>query len=190
MEKSASREGERAVFFDRDGTINEDPGYLDDPARVALLPGAADAIGTLNRHGIKAVVVTNQSGVGRGFFTEETARAINERIEEKLNENGARLDGIYYCPHRPDQRCGCRKPAIGLVLLAAVEHGIDLERSYVVGDKGSDIELATNINAKGVLVLTGYGVEQRSTLSVPPDFVARDIRDAVNWIVEDLKSGS
>jgi histidinol-phosphate phosphatase family protein len=180
--------GGQAVFLDRDGTINADEGYISDPDDLALLPGASEAIKRLNKGGIKVIVITNQSGVGRGFYTADDVRAVNDRLEELLRLDGARLDGVYYCPHRPDEGCGCRKPGTGLIETASVEHEIDLKRSFVVGDKASDIGLARGAGAKGILVLTGMGEEEREKLTESPDFVARDILNAITWILKDMKA--
>lgn len=175
-----------AVYFDRDGTINEDVDYLSDPDRLVMIDGAAASIKRLNEAGVPVIVISNQSGVGRGYFSEEAVEAVNERLESLLGAEGARLDGVYYCAHRPEEDCGCRKPRTGLVERAAKEHGIDNSSSYVVGDKASDMGLAANIGARGVLVLTGKGAEERKKLSVSPDFVADDITGAVEWIMKDL----
>jgi histidinol-phosphate phosphatase family protein len=164
-----------AVFLDRDGTINEDTGYVSDPEDLVLLAGAPEAIKRLNQEGIKVIVVSNQSGVGRGYFTESDVRAVNERLEKLLLLDGARLDGIYYCPHRPDEGC----PA---------EHGIDPERSFVVGDKTDDVYMAKKAGAKAVLVLTGKGAEEKEKLDKDPDFVAKDILDAITWILRDKEA--
>lgn len=174
------------VLLDRDGTINIDYGYLSDPSNVVLIEGAAEALRRLNDRGIKAVVVSNQSGVNRGYFTDEDVSAVNRRLSELLGEHGARMDGIYYCPHRPDEECGCRKPKAGLFMKAAKEQGIDAGLLYVVGDKASDVELARNIEARSVLVLTGNGPEELKKLLSPPDFVASGISEAVDWIINDI----
>ncbi len=177
-----------AVFLDRDGTINEDEGYISNPEDLVLLPGAAGAIGRLNREGIKVIVITNQSGVGRGYYTPQDVRAVNRRLDELLALDGARLDGVYYCPHNPDDKCGCRKPETGLIVRAAEEHSVDLESSFVVGDKASDMGLARGVNAKAVLVLTGVGLEERDKLDEPADHVAEDLPGAVGWILERMKA--
>jgi len=177
-----------AVFLDRDGTINEDVGYLDSPERLKLLPDAAEAIRQLNEHGLQAVVLTNQSGVARGYYSEETLKAIHHHLEQLLTEQGAELDGIYYCTHHPDDVCDCRKPSLGMVQAACRELSIDLSRSYVIGDKITDLQLARNAGAKGILVLTGYGKKQIAGLDPSlPDFVARDLFEAVQWVIEDVK---
>lgn len=176
----------RAVYLDRDGTINEDADYLSDPDGLVMIDGAAASIKRLNDAGVPVIVISNQSGVGRGYFSEEAVEAVNERLESLLGAEGARLDGVYYCAHSPEEDCGCRKPRTGLAERAAKEHGIDNSSSYVVGDKASDMGLAANIGARGVLVLTGKGAEERKKLSVCPDFVADDITGAVEWIMKDL----
>lgn len=176
-----------AVFLDRDGTINEDTGYLHKPEELVIINGAAEAIRRLNSAGIMVVVVSNQSGVGRGFFTDSDVEAVNKRLVDVIGADGAKVDAIYYCNHRPDEDCGCRKPLPGMIKKASAVHGIDLTNSYVVGDKGSDIELALNAGAKGVLVLTGKGQDESHKLKRPADFVAEDLMNAVIWILDDLK---
>lgn len=173
-----------AVFLDRDGTINIDTGYLGDPAQLRLIDGAAHAIKRLNEAGIKIIVISNQSGVGRGFFTNADVTKVNERLVEVLAASGARLDGIYFCPHRPDDGCRCRKPETGLVDGAAREHAIGIKEGCVVGDKASDIGLARNLGVKSILVLTGNGKEALSKTTPAPDYVAQDLADAVSWILE------
>lgn len=175
-----------AVFIDRDGTINEDSGYVSSPSEVVLIKGAAEAIRSLNSLNIPVVVITNQSGVGRGYFTEDGLRAVNERLIELLKQGGARIDGLYYCVHLPEDDCGCRKPKTGLITKAASLLGIDPRLSYVIGDKASDVGLARNAGAKAVMVLTGHGRKDYQTLSDAPDFVADDIASAVEWVIEDL----
>jgi len=176
------------VFIDRDGTINVDTGYLGSPSGVVLIEGAGRAVKRLNEAGVKAVVVSNQSGVARGMFTLEDAEAVNKKLIELLAAEGARLDGIYFCPHHPDDGCECRKPKTGLVVKAANDLGLDAARSYVIGDKASDIELARNLGpqVKAVLVLTGSGETERAKLSGKPEFVASDLFQAVEWLIADV----
>lgn len=183
-----------AVFLDRDGTINEEMGYINHLDRFVLLPGVSAAIGRLNQSGLKVVVVTNQSGVARGYFPVELVDQIHEKMCGLLHEKGAFLDGIYTCLHGPlpeGQGCGCRKPEIGLMLQAAQELQLDLESSYVVGDRRKDLEMARNAGARAVLVLTGYGKGELEFLvptgSVEPDFIAQDLPAAVDWILMDLE---
>ena len=189
-----------AVFIDRDGTATEEVGYLNNIERLKLIKGTSNAIGLLNKKGLKVIVVTNQAGVARGYFPEELIHKANERLKKLLSRSGAYLDGIYYCPHHPDGKnekyrktCNCRKPNPGMIETAADELNIDISRSYVVGDKLSDVLLAHNVGAKGILVLTGYGKGEIEYLSgeykQKPDCVADDLYDAVKWILKDIKNG-
>ncbi|MCK4846180.1 MAG: HAD family hydrolase [Deltaproteobacteria bacterium] len=181
------------VFLDRDGTLNIDTEYIGTPEGFTLFDGAALGVKRLNDAGVKAMVVTNQSGLGRGYFTEADLKAVNDRLEEILLEEGAaKLDGIYYCPHHPDDNCKCRKPETGLVEQASSQHAIDMGRAFVIGDKESDILLAKNIGAKGILILTGHGEITLGELkekegAVTPDFVANNMEDATKWILKELE---
>ncbi|MBW2038196.1 MAG: HAD-IIIA family hydrolase [Deltaproteobacteria bacterium] len=174
------REG---VFLDRDGTINQEVGYLSAPEAMELLPGAARAIRLINCLGLRAVVVSNQSGVARGYFPLSTVEEANRRLKLLLAQEGACLDGIYYCPHHPEDGCPCRKPEPGLLKRAAEELGIDLPSSYMAGDRAEDIEAIHRVGGKGILVLTGYGGQQENWPGRPPDFVAQDLLEAVYWII-------
>jgi D,D-heptose 1,7-bisphosphate phosphatase len=160
-----------AVFLDRDGTINEEVGYLDRMEKLQLIPGAAEAIRLINASGMKTVVVTNQSGVARGIFDEAFVAQVHARLGEMLREEGASLDGIYYCSHHPTEGrgdylrvCECRKPAPGLLLRAVAELHIDPARSYMVGDTLKDIEAGCRAGVQGILVRTGYGEEAAAEL--------------------------
>jgi D-glycero-D-manno-heptose 1,7-bisphosphate phosphatase len=194
----ASRLSE-AVFLDRDGTLIEEVGYLDRPERVALYPYSADAIRALNRAGLRIVLVTNQSGVARGFFTESMVETVHAHIERLLADAGAHIDAYYYCPHHPDGKvaeyarvCDCRKPARGLVDRAARELGIDPARSFTVGDRWLDVALARTIGAAGVLVRTGYGLteEQRPVDGLAADAVVDNLVAAASWILRNRRSKS
>lgn len=189
----------RAVFLDRDGVICREAGYVSDPRKLQLLPGADDAVRLFNEFGITTVVVTNQSGVARGFFPEESIGIINSSMKELLRGRGAHLDGIYYCPHHPEgivatyrKECDCRKPATGLLRRAANDFNIDLSRSYLVGDKLSDMECARRAGSKGILVLTGYGAAEYrridGTPGMNPAFVASDLLEAARWVINDIRS--
>jgi D,D-heptose 1,7-bisphosphate phosphatase len=190
-----------AVFLDRDGTINEEVGYLDRPEKLRLIPGVARAIRVINDSGMKAIVVTNQSGVARGFFDEQMVAAIHGRLQAMLRETGAWIDCFYYCPHHPTQGegryrrdCPCRKPAPGMLLRAAKELDLSLEDSYIIGDTLKDIEAGARIGVRGVLVQTGYGGESAAILAAsgtettgenvcPPVHIATNLEAAVWWIM-------
>lgn len=185
----------RAVFMDRDGTINEEVGYVNHLERFTLLPRVGQAIRLLNQHEIKTVIITNQSGVARGYFPESLIHQVHQKMEGLLKGEGAQLDGIYYCPHHPDvgeppyrQKCQCRKPATGLVEEAVRELNIDLSQSYMIGDRGVDIEFGHKFGAKRILVLTGYGKGEweyyRDQWKVKPDYVALGLYEAVQWILK------
>jgi D-glycero-D-manno-heptose 1,7-bisphosphate phosphatase len=190
------------VFLDRDGTVTEEVGYVNHPSRLNLLPGAAEGIAALNRAGVPVLLATNQAGVARGYFTEDLITVCLDRLRDLLAAEGAHLEAMYYCPHHPTagqppyrQACGCRKPKTGMLERGASEFGLDLRRSYVVGDKISDVAFAHAAGCKGVMVLTGYGlgevVYQRQDWTEEPDFVAEDLTSAAAWILQDAgKTGS
>lgn len=178
-----------AVFLDRDGTINEDTGYLDSQEKLVIIAGVPSAIKRLNSKGFKVVVITNQSGVARGYFSRDALDAINKRLEDILKKDDAHLDGIYYCPHHPDDNCECRKPKTGMLEKAKKDLHINLEQSYVVGDKVSDVEIARKIGGKGILVLTGMGKNEEKRLIHKPSYIADDLKDAVEWIIKDRDKG-
>ena len=183
-----------AVFIDRDGTLTEEVGYVNHPSRLQLLPRSAEAIRRLNAAGMPAVVVTNQAGLARGYFSEDVLHAVNAALVARLKDAGAHLDGVYVCPHHPTEGeppwravCDCRKPAPGLLRRAAAELGLDLGASTMVGDKESDLVPARRVGARAVLVLTGYGRGEweyrRARFEVVPDHVAGDLLDAVDWVL-------
>lgn len=179
---------EKAVFLDRDGTIIEDIGYLDECSKIRFLPRVSEAIKLLNENGFRVIVTTNQSGVARGYFTEETLREINRYIQESLSRQGALIDKTYYCPHHIEgvieeyrKECHCRKPNPGMIKEAAVEHNIDLKGSFVIGDKISDIEAGHRAGCKTVLLADrGYPEEEIASM---PDYIAADLYEAVRWLV-------
>lgn len=184
LERSALRP---AVFLDRDGTIAEEVGYLNQASRFRMFPWAASALQRLNEAGYPVVVVTNQSGVGRGYFPESLVREVNQIMTQQLSKLGAKIDAIYYCPHTSAENCNCRKPKTGMLERAAREHALDLRRSFVVGDRCGDIELARNAGARGILVRTGYGEGELAWSAAKwptePDFVAQDLAEATDWIL-------
>ena len=188
-----------AVFLDRDGTINEEVGYLDSLDKLKIIPAAYEAIRLINKSCMKAIVVTNQAGVARGFFTEKFVRQTHEIIQASLLQKRASIDKFYYCPHHPTegtgiylQNCNCRKPLPGMLRQAAHDLNIELRSSYMIGDTYRDMETAKKVGVKGILVNTGYGCEvlqdvspDVATAENKPDFVAEDILEAVKWIMKD-----
>jgi D-glycero-D-manno-heptose 1,7-bisphosphate phosphatase len=172
----------RFVILDRDGTILVERTYLSDPAQVALLPGAASGLLRLHRLGLGLVVLTNQSGVGRGYFDLDRLAQIHERMEAVLSAEGIRLDGIYYCPHVPEDGCRCRKPLPGMLERAAADLEFDPARAFVIGDKQSDVDLGRHAGAVTILVRTGYGAEVESRGDVAADYVVDGLEDAAQVI--------
>ena len=169
----------RAVFLDRDGTLVEDPGYLHDPAAVRLLPGVARGLADLCAAGLALVLVSNQSGLARGLFGPEAFAAVNRRLEELLGEGGPRFAGIYHCPHHPDfgGPCDCRKPAVRLFRLAAADLGLDVARSWFVGNRAGDVEPAAALGGRGILIAasaraTDLDAARRLGVATVPDFAA------------------
>ena len=168
----------RAVFVDRDGTINVERDYLYRVEDFEFIPGAPEALGLLNRAGFLVVVVTNQSGVARGYYTEEDVEVLHRHIDAELAKTGSRVDAWYYCPHHPSGRgsyslpCRCRKPLPGMLLEAARRHGIDLAASVMIGDKMADVEAGLAAGCGTILVRTGYGAADEAR--VPPETVVCD----------------
>ena len=185
----------RAVFLDRDGTINEERGYMRCISQFMLLPRAAKAISLLNENDYLAVITSNQSGVARGYFPIELVNEVHEVMRQQLNSCNAFIDRIYFCPHHSEgivpeytMKCECRKPGTGLIRKAQSELDIDMKRSYVIGDRWLDIALAQNANLPGILVLTGYGREDLEYLKdhkeIQPAHVAKDLLEAVKWVLK------
>ena len=183
-----------AIFLDRDGTICEEVGYVNHLSRSRLLPNSLEAIGLINQAGLLAVVTTNQSGVARGYFSQDLVESVHAKLQASVTGAGARLDAIYYCPHHPTEGtppwravCECRKPEPGMILRAAREHGIDLSRSFVVGDSVADIEAGASAGVPGILVKTGYGrgllEHQRHRFKTEPVHTADDLLEAVRFIL-------
>lgn len=184
----------RAVFIDRDGTISEEVGYINHPSRFRVFPYAAAAIKQLNDSDWLAIVVTNQAGVARGYFSEDMIQTVHAVMTTELERGEAKLDAVYYCAHHPSVGepphrfdCDCRKPKPGLIARAAREFDIDLARSWMVGDRYSDIELARNAGVKSMFVLSGYGrgewEHQRGSWNTQPDAIAENLLEAVRVIV-------
>lgn len=186
---------QRAVFIDRDGTISEEVGYINHPSRFRLFPYSSAAIKLLNDSGWLAIVVTNQAGVARGYFSEDMIHTVHQRLSQDLENNDARSDAIYYCAHHPlvgeppyRLDCNCRKPRPGLIQSAAEDLDIDLDASWMIGDRYSDIELARNARVNSAFVMSGYGrgewEHQRQKWEHQPDVVAEHLLDAVKMIID------
>jgi D-glycero-D-manno-heptose 1,7-bisphosphate phosphatase len=168
------------VFFDRDGTLMAEVDYCSEPEKVSVFPGVREALARLKTAGFKNIIVTNQAGIGRGFFTEKQYRAVEAEV---LHQIGAHLiEATKHCPHAPSENCGCRKPLPRMVHEAATEFNIDLARSFFIGDKSSDIECGRNAGTRTILVQTGYGGAQDGAC---PDFVAKDVVAAVDIILKN-----
>ncbi len=178
----------RAVFLDRDGTISEEMGYANHLSRFLIFPYAAAAIRRLNKAGLAVIVVTNQSGAARGFFPESLIQEIHSKMEAELAVGGARVDGIYYCPHIRDDSCNCRKPLPGMLERAAAEHNLEIKGSVLVSDRYDDIAMAHAAGCTGILVLSGYGRGEhqwnRHRWPRQPDSVVENLKEAVDLICE------
>jgi len=190
--------GDKAVFIDRDGTLNEEVNYLSQAEKVRILPNAIEGIKLLKEAGFKIIVISNQSGVARGYFTEEDVQLINSKINELIMQSGANIDGFYYCPHHPEgavdkyrRVCQCRKPESSLFLQAAAQKNIDIKKSFIVGDKLSDIQMSESLGARAILLLTGYGPQEREKYCSESHFtlhyIAEDLLDVARWILQQTK---
>jgi D-glycero-D-manno-heptose 1,7-bisphosphate phosphatase len=190
----------RAVFLDRDGTINRDVGYPNSFSLIKIYPFSFEAIRKINEARLLAVIVTNQSGVGRGLIVEKNLHDIHRKFKAVFAKHDAHFDGFYYCPHYSSSRtpryrknCQCRKPNPGMALQAAEDLNIDIKKSYMVGDKVEDILFGLNIQAKSILVLTGFGKKSLLKLKekgIAPAYAASNLLDAVNWILKIEKKAS
>ncbi|MFQ5694623.1 MAG: D-glycero-alpha-D-manno-heptose-1,7-bisphosphate 7-phosphatase [Terriglobia bacterium] len=193
-----SKDEKRAAFFlDRDGTVADEVGYVNHISRFRLYPWSAEAIRRIHAGGHAAVVVSNQAGVARGYYPERLVREVNQKMQGELAAAGAKLDGVYYCPHHPSvgkrpyrQRCRCRKPGPGLIEHAVEELNLALEASVVVGDKYSDVEMAHRLGLRGALVLSGYGRGEleynRERWPRQPDWVADNLLEAVQKMLPEM----
>jgi D-glycero-D-manno-heptose 1,7-bisphosphate phosphatase len=182
-----------AVFLDRDGTINEEMGYINHPDRFIIFPYVAESIKIFNELDLKVIVVTNQSGVARGYFSESLVKELHLKLQEKMSHEGAKIDAIYYCPHHPKEDlgqyksdCNCRKPKPGMILKAMKEHDIDLHSSYMIGDRYKDIVFAKNLNVKSGFVLSGYGRGEytfdKNKWQYEPDFLGDNLLEVARKI--------
>jgi D-glycero-D-manno-heptose 1,7-bisphosphate phosphatase len=188
-----------AVFIDRDGTISEEVGYINHPSRFRLFPYAARAIKLLNDQGWLAIIITNQAGVARGYFSESMIETVHDNLRKELSDEGARVDAIYYCAHHPTvgeppyrQDCDCRKPKPGLITRATKDLDVALEQSWMIGDRYGDVELARNAGVRSAFVLSGYGrgewENQRTLWEHQPDLVAENLLAAVESILRSERS--
>lgn len=182
-----------AVFVDRDGTINVDVDFLSSPGQLKLIPRSADAIRELNELGIPVIVITNQSGIARGLYSEQDLAVVHKAMDALLKEHGAVIQRYYYCPHHPTDGiapyvtdCECRKPKPGMLKQAQREFGFDLKRSFVIGDKKIDMEAGRSVGAVSVQVSTGYGVQEKGSAAEFRDHYAADLYDAVQIIKSTL----
>lgn len=173
---------DKFILLDRDGTIIYDKHYLSDPEGVELLPGAIEGLKRMIQMGYKLAVLTNQSGVGRGYYTHEDVKACNDRMSELLAPHGVTFEGVFYCPHTPEDKCGCRKPARGLMEQAAQAHGFDPADAFMVGDKEADMGVGRNTGATTILVRTGKGVAHEERCRDLADHVTDDLRGVADII--------
>lgn len=184
----------KAVFLDRDGTLNEDPGYLGDPEKVALFPTVGESLAKLkNNFNFLLIVISNQSGVARGLISKDDVDMVNRKINLLLNDYNVQIDDFFYCTAHPDfnddEECKCRKPSPKMIFEAAKKYNIDLKSSYMIGDAKSDILAAVNAGCKSILIKTGYGKETFNALlseNIMPNFVAENFREACEFIINDL----
>ena len=186
----------KAILIDRDGTINEDVGFITQLYQLRLYNFAAESIKLINEAGRHAIVITNQSGIARGLFNEDFLLRLHERMESLLSREGARIDAYYYCPHHPEfgappfrQNCDCRKPKPGMIRKAARDFKLDLKECYVIGDRYRDIEMAYAAGAHSVMIMSGYGraeyLSKHDSWPQQPEHVAENLLEAVKWILRE-----
>ena len=175
----------RAVFLDRDGVVIEEVHYLSDPRKLKLIPGAARAIASLREAGFKVIIVSNQSGVGRGYLTLATLKRIHQKLARELKAKGARLDALYYCPHAPEKRCACRKPKLEMLRRARRRFSLDFKSSCFVGDTTTDLKTARDAGCKALLVRTGKAGKD-GMFKIKPQRTFADIARAAEWIIRDV----
>jgi D,D-heptose 1,7-bisphosphate phosphatase len=188
----------RAIFLDRDGTINFDSGYIKDPSSVVILEGVAEGIRKLrNEYGFKVIIVSNQAGISRGLMTIEDVESVNEKIKSLLAEEDAIIEAVYYCPYHPDfdppEKTICRKPSPFMIVQAAKDHKINLSESYMIGDRWGDIMSGLDAGVKSILLTSDILQEEISTLlsqGKKPNFIAANFKDACEYIIKDLSGGN
>jgi D,D-heptose 1,7-bisphosphate phosphatase len=181
----------KAIFLDRDGTINIDGPYLADPEKFIMYSGVGEGVKALKENGFKIIVITNQSGIARGYFTEEILEQIHEKMRKEFKKFDVELDGIYYCPHHPNDNCECRKPKTQLFETAIREHSIDVTRSYMIGDKIQDVIAGKKIGVKTILIsnLPSEQIYQKEGKSYIPNHVATNFTQTVEWILCNKEKG-
>lgn len=173
---------QKAIFLDRDGTLIVEKQYLSDLKKLRFIKGSKQAISILKENNFLCFIISNQSGINRRFFNESVLEKIHLEIEKRLSKEKTFLDGFYYCPHHPDENCLCRKPNTGLIKKIEEKFNIDFKKSFVIGDKKSDIELGEKIGCKTILVLTGYG--KKNIKKTKPNYIASNLFEAVQWIIK------
>ena len=171
----------KAVFFDRDGVIVEDVGYHYKIEDFKFIPNTIEGLKLLKNY--KLIIVTNQSGIGRGYYKTEDFLKFNNHLLNELKKCNIKIEKTYYCPHKPQDNCKCRKPKIKLIKDAEKEFNVDLSKSFMIGDKKKDIEMARNAGCKSILVLTGYGMKEKENSKA--DYIAKDLLEAAKWIKEN-----
>ena len=176
----------KAVFIDRDGTINVNVEYLNTPDNFQIYPGVAEGIKLLQDNGYKIIVITNQSGIARGYFSEETLDMIHEKMKNELSNKGASIDAIYFCPHHPEDGCNCRKPNIGLFKKAIKDFDVDPMHSFIIGDRMLDVEAGFKIGLKTVLVPEDKEKVEKEMMEskIKPDYVCEDFYSGIKWILD------
>lgn len=180
---------EKVVFLDRDGTISKDsPNHIKSWDEVHFFPNSKQAIKLLNDNGFNIIIITNQSVIARGMVTVEELDNIHNKMIDELEEYGCKIHKIYYCPHHPDDGCGCRKPQPGLLIKAAQENDIDTSKCYMVGDRIMDVEAGKKVNCKTIFIKSNYGMDELKNSIKKPDYIARDLLDASKWIIKDYNN--
>lgn len=176
----------QAVFLDRDGTINVDTGYLGNPDELVLIRGAKEGVRLLKKNGFFVFIITNQSGVGRGYFSLEDLKLVNNKVLDEFSKDGIKIDDVYYCPHHPKDKCKCRKPNTKLVADVAKKFNINLKYSYFVGDKLIDVQTGKNAGCKAILINADNSslIESEDDWT-QPNFIAKDLREAARWIIKN-----
>jgi len=178
----------KAVFLDRDGTMTKDAHYCRRPEDLRLLPNAGEGVRLLNENGFKIVVITNQSGIARGYFNDQIMDEIHNKMRRDLAQYNASVNAIYYCPHHPDEGCECRKPKPKLAYRAISDLCIDVMQSYFVGDRMMDMQVAENIGCKSVIIANDLGMAELEKSDILLDYIAKDLKSAAKWIIGDSTS--